>query len=83
MERMAVGSLTASLNSAYLTPYMDVINYITSKGAYAVIDAHNYGRYNGQIITDTTGFQTFWSNVATAFKGNSKVVRIKPYFPRR
>ncbi|KAJ5663534.1 endoglucanase [Penicillium longicatenatum] len=74
MERMAVGSLTASPNSAYLTPYMDVINYITLKGAYAVIDAHNYGRYNGQIITDTTGFQTFWSNVATAFKGNSKVL---------
>jgi endoglucanase len=74
MERMAVGSMTASLNTAYLDQYSSVINYITQNGAYAVVDAHNYGRYNGQIITDTVGFQTFWSNVASVFKGNPKVV---------
>lgn len=74
MERMAVGSITASLNSAYLTPYSNVINFITSKGAYAIVDAHNYGRYNGQIITDTAGFQTFWNNLAKVYSSNSKVI---------
>lgn len=59
MERMAVGTMTASLNSDYLTPYAAIISCITSNGAHAVVDAHNYGRYNGAIITDTTGFQTF------------------------
>jgi endoglucanase len=76
MERMAVGTMTAALNSDYLTPYSNVIDYITSNGAHAIVDAHNYGRYNGQIITDTAGFQTFWSNLATVFSDNSKVVRI-------
>lgn len=74
MERMAQGSIDSALNTAYLTNYSVAVNYITSKGAYAVIDAHNYGRYNGNIITNTTAFQTFWSNLATAFKSNSKVV---------
>uniref|UniRef100_A0A093VKE8 cellulase n=1 Tax=Talaromyces marneffei PM1 TaxID=1077442 RepID=A0A093VKE8_TALMA len=74
MERMAHGSITAALDTAYLTNYSVAINYITQHGAYAVIDPHNYGRYNGNIITDTTAFQTFWSNLATAFKGNSKVI---------
>lgn len=76
MERMALGTVSAALNADYLTPYSAVISYITSNGAQAVIDAHNYGRYNGQIITDTAGFQTFWTNVATAFKDDPNVVCI-------
>lgn len=74
MERMAQGSVDAPLDSAYLTNYSVAVDYITSKGGYAVLDAHNYGRYNGNIITDTTAFGKFWSNMATAFKSNSKVV---------
>jgi endoglucanase len=80
MERMAQGSITAPLSTSYLNPYMAVINDITSHGAHAIVDAHNYGRYNGQIITDTAGFQTFWNNLATVFKGNSLVVRSLQYF---
>lgn len=75
MERMAQGSITASLDEAYLTNYSVAVDYITSNGAYAVLDPHNYGRYSGSIITDTSSFQTFWANMATAFKSNSKVVR--------
>lgn len=74
MERMAVGSLTATLDATYLAGYSNVINYITQAGAWAVIDPHNYGRYNGNIITDTAGFGTFWKNVATVYKANPKVV---------
>jgi endoglucanase len=81
MERMAQGSIDAALNAAYLTNYSVAVNYITSNGAYAVIDPHNYGRYNGNIITDTTAFQTFWSNLASAFKSNSKVVSSFSPFP--
>lgn len=78
MERMAQGSLDADLDEAYLTNYSVAIDYITAKGAYAVLDAHNYGRYDGVIINDTTAFQTFWANMATAFQDNSNVVGIKP-----
>lgn len=71
---MAQVSITATLNAAYLSSYSAVINHITSKGAYAVIDPHNYGCYNNAIITDTASFGTFWKNLATAFKSNENVV---------
>jgi endoglucanase len=45
-----------------------------SKGAYAMINPHNYGRYYGNVITDTAGFQAFWQTLAAQFKGNSKVI---------
>jgi endoglucanase len=75
MERMAPGSMTASLSAAYLANFTATINYITSNGGWAVVDPYNFGRYSGNIITDTSGFQTFWSNLASIFKSNSKVVR--------
>ncbi|KAL9115953.1 MAG: hypothetical protein Q9227_000321 [Pyrenula ochraceoflavens] len=74
MERMARGTITASLDTGYFNNYSAVINHITSKGAYAVIDPHNYGRYNGAVIQSTTDFATFWKNLATPFKSNSKVI---------
>lgn len=74
MERMAQGSVTASLNAGYLNNLTAVVNHITQKGKYAVLDAHNYGRYNGAVITDTSAFGTFWKNLATPFKSNANVV---------
>jgi endoglucanase len=81
MERMAQGSIDAALDTAYLTNYSVAVNYITENGGYAVIDPHNYGRYNGNIINNTAAFQTFWSNLATHFKSNSKVVSTHSLFP--
>ncbi|KAF2233851.1 glycoside hydrolase family 5 protein [Viridothelium virens] len=75
MERMAVGSITADIQSgAYFKNYSSIINYITNAGAYAVIDPHNYGRYDGNVIQSTSDFGTFWKNLATPFKSNSKVI---------
>lgn len=74
MERMAQKGLSGALDPYYLGNLTQQVNYITSKGAYAMINPHNYGRFNGAIITDTAGFQTFWKNLATPYKGNSKVI---------
>lgn len=75
MERMLSSeSLTASLAPAYLANYTGTIDYITSAGAYAIVDPHNFGRFYGSVITDTAGFGTFWETLATPFKGNSKVI---------
>jgi hypothetical protein len=74
MERMAPGGVASTFSQAYLANYTVAINYITQNGGYAVIDPHNYGRFNGAIITDVNAFGTFWKNLATAFKSNSKVV---------
>lgn len=75
MERMLSSeSLTAPLATAYLANYTGTINYITSAGGYAIVDPHNFGRFYSSIITDTSGFQTFWKNLASAYKSNSRVI---------
>ncbi|KAL2672358.1 Endoglucanase gh5-1 [[Neocosmospora] mangrovei] len=73
MERLT-STLTGSHNQAYLDGYSKVINHITSKGAYAVLDPHNYGRFFGNVITDTSAFQTWWKNFAAVFKTNDHVI---------
>ncbi|KUI71931.1 Endoglucanase gh5-1 [Cytospora mali] len=75
MERMLSSeSLTASLATEYLANYTGTIDYITSAGGYAILDPHNYGRFYGSVITDTSGFKTFWQNLASVYKSNSKVI---------
>ncbi|PKS11698.1 hypothetical protein jhhlp_001686 [Lomentospora prolificans] len=74
MERMAVTSLSGAFDTGYLTNYTNTINHITSNGAYAVLDPHNYGRYYDNVITNTNDFKAFWVRLANHFKGNDKVI---------
>ena len=74
MERLVPTKLTGTPDKAYLGNLTQQVNYITGKGAYAIICPHNYGRYYGSVITDTAGFQAFWKTVATQYKANSKVI---------
>lgn len=71
--------------------FATAINYITvTKGAYAILDPHNYMRYNdssqqpttGSVIGNTTDptaattaqFGEFRGELAVRFKNNSKVI---------
>ncbi|KAL5486313.1 hypothetical protein ACEPAI_7359 [Sanghuangporus weigelae] len=92
MERMnpLETGLGSTFNETYFSEYADAINHITSKGAYALIDPHNYMRYNdpsqqpntGSIIGDTTDpeaatteqFKEFWTELANRFVDNPFVV---------
>lgn len=74
MERMNPDNMTGPFWQAYLANYTASIDAITSGGAYAIIDPHNYGRYYGEIINDTAAFQKFWCNLATQFKSNERVM---------
>ncbi|KAF3904214.1 Endoglucanase [Orbilia brochopaga] len=76
MERISPPStgLTGNFDSAYISGLDTIVNYITNKGAYAVIDPHNYGRYNGNIITDTNAFKAWWVKIANRYKSNSRVI---------
>ncbi|KAI0395689.1 carbohydrate-binding module family 1 [Xylariaceae sp. FL0594] len=74
MERLVTGSPSGPVNDAYLKNLTETVNYITSRGSYAIVDPHNYGRYNGAIITDTASFGKFWKTLATAFKSNDRVI---------
>lgn len=45
-----------------------------SRGAYAVLDPHNFGRYYGSIITDVKGFRAWWTTIAKRFATNPLVI---------
>ncbi|KIM39800.1 glycoside hydrolase family 5 protein [Hebeloma cylindrosporum] len=66
--------LTGAFDQTYLNGLKTIVNYVTNAGAYAVIDPHNYMRYNNAVITSTSDFQTWWKNLASEFKNNSKVI---------
>ncbi|KAF5386088.1 hypothetical protein D9615_002185 [Tricholomella constricta] len=93
MERMCPLSfgLGSRFNETYFDEYADAINYITlTKGAYALIDPHNYMRYNdpsmqpftGSVIGNTSDptaattkqFKAFWRELARRFVNNPKVM---------
>ncbi|KAI0124820.1 glycoside hydrolase family 5 protein [Xylariales sp. AK1849] len=79
MERIIPSQLTGSFNETYVAGLDDIVSYITGKGAYAIIDPHNYGRYYGNarrffIITDTAGFKAWWTTVAKRYASNGNVI---------
>lgn len=70
---MAQNGLTGALDPAYLGNLTQQVNYITSKGAYALLTPHNYGRYKGQVV-DPTSYGTYWQNLASNFIDNFQVL---------
>ncbi|CAA7267109.1 unnamed protein product [Cyclocybe aegerita] len=66
--------LTGSFDQTYLNGLKTIVNYITGRGAFAVIEPHNYMRYNGNVITSTSDFQTWWTRLANEFKSNNNVI---------
>ncbi|PVF96643.1 putative cellulase precursor [Serendipita vermifera] len=76
MERLSPPSsgLTGSFDSTYLNGLKTIVNYVTSKGGYAILDPHNFARYNGGVITDLNAFQTWWKNLASQFSSNGNVI---------
>ncbi|KAK4166968.1 glycoside hydrolase [Cladorrhinum sp. PSN259] len=74
MERLVPNKLDGPVNQAYLQGLTDIVNHVTSKGAYAIIDPHNFGRYYDKVITDVNGFKAWWVTVAKLFANNDKVI---------
>ncbi|VDC04762.1 unnamed protein product [Peniophora sp. CBMAI 1063] len=76
LERLAppATGITGPFDQTYLSGLKTIVNYITSKGAYALIDPHNYMIYNGATISSTSDFQTLWKNLAGEFVSNSHVM---------
>ncbi|KAJ9492111.1 hypothetical protein VN97_g1166 [Penicillium thymicola] len=74
MERLVPTSITGTPDATYLAALKSTIKFITDSGAYAVLDPHNYGRYNGNIITSTSDFKAFWKTLATEFASDKKVI---------
>jgi len=66
-----------AFNADYLQLLTKFVNYATSKGAYVLLDPHNYARYyNGIVGTDVpaSAFADFWQKLAAAFMANPRVL---------
>jgi len=69
--------LFGEFNEFDITEYKKVIDSVTSKGSVAIIDPHNYARYNNKLIGSNEvpidAFVDFWTRLAELFKDNDKV----------
>ncbi|KAI8945229.1 endoglucanase [Xylaria longipes] len=74
MERLVPEEMTSEASADYLKNLTATVDYITTNGAYAILDPHNFGRYYDNIITDVDSFGSFWTTLATAFKSNENVI---------
>ncbi|QSZ33224.1 hypothetical protein DSL72_002812 [Monilinia vaccinii-corymbosi] len=70
--------LGGTLNSKNLATYDLLVQGCLATGASCVIDIHNYARWNGGIIGQggptNAQFASLWSQLATKYKGNTKVI---------
>ncbi|WP_437310725.1 glycoside hydrolase family 5 protein [Sorangium sp. So ce388] len=65
------------LNAAELNRLKTTVNNLVAKGAYVVLDVHNYGRYGTGVVgaeIPVADFAEFWGRLAVEFKGNARVV---------
>jgi len=79
-ERMQP-TLDQALDPAQLALLQDLVTYATSRGAYALIDPHNYARYRGAVVGSTGAgaptsaqFGSFWGRLAPVFATDPRVV---------
>ncbi|KAI0157911.1 glycoside hydrolase family 5 protein [Hypoxylon sp. FL1284] len=93
LERMApvATGLGKTFNETYFDYFKEAVDYVTvTKGAYAILDPHNYMRYNdpssqpytGSVIGNTSDpdaatteqFGEFWGELAGRFADNEKAI---------
>lgn len=93
LERMTPleTGLGATFNETHFDFFKEAVDYVTvTKGAYAILDPHNYMRYNdpssqpysGSVIGNTSDetaatteqFAAFWGELAARFADNEKVI---------
>lgn len=66
-----------TFSSGYWTSLKNTVSGMTAKGAYVIVDPHNYARHNGELLGSgltNAEFADLWSKLASEFKSNSKVI---------
>jgi len=78
-ERLQPSLSSTTFDSTERTKLVNSITDITKNGAYAIVDPHNYARYQGNVIGSSGGptnaqFQAFWQALASLFVNNPRVI---------
>jgi endoglucanase len=70
--------LGAAFDATELTRLDTTVNHLTAKGAYVILDPHNFARYNDQVVgspqVPASAFADLWSRLAAHYKGNDHVI---------
>lgn len=67
----------SDLDAAELGHIDDFVDYATGRGAYVLLDPHNYARYYDTVVGDgvpATAFADFWGKIAAHYKTNDHVL---------
>ena len=75
-ERMQ-RELYGALFDRDLSHLKDLVTAATDRGAYAILDPHNYARYNDRLIgaeIDDAAFADFWARLAAEFMDDDHVI---------
>jgi endoglucanase len=67
----------ASFDQAELSRLESFVSYATGKGAYVLLDPHNYARYYGAVIgsgVSAAAFADFWGKLADRYRTNDHVI---------
>jgi len=75
------GTLMGELDRTYLNLLNTTVQYITkTKNMFVLLDMHNYARYRGVVLgpgvnsTSYAAFYDVWYRIASAYRGNDKVI---------
>ncbi|KAH8831799.1 endoglucanase [Flagelloscypha sp. PMI_526] len=76
LERLAppATGITGAFDATYLSGLKTIVEYVTSKGAFAIFEPHNFMIYNGAQITSAEDFASLWTNLAQEFIDNDHVI---------
>lgn len=71
------GKLDGPLNADFVSEVRTVVEYAASQGIDVVLDIHNYGKYDGQLIgspsVPVSAFADLWSRIASEFVNDENV----------
>ncbi|KAG8981654.1 Endoglucanase EG-II [Tulasnella sp. JGI-2019a] len=73
-------TLNGTLSSSVLSQYDSLVQACLATGAWCIIDIHNYARWNGNIIGQSSGAVTngnlanLWSQIAAKYASQSKII---------
>ena len=72
MERLQP-QLLGPINEAEWTRYFDVVTYAVSKGMTVIIEAHNFARHNGVVLTEVQ-MGDFWGRIVQRFLASERIL---------
>jgi endoglucanase len=71
-------SLNGPFDAAELSRLQSIVSYANGRGAFVILDPHNYGKYFSNVIgspqVPIAAFNDFWTRLANLYRTNNRVI---------